>query len=48
MNDVYVRMNEERFSQETDYLNMMANPNFENLTKAEEPDDPQYSNVQVG
>nr|WOX59916.1 receptor tyrosine kinase PVR2A2 [Gecarcinus lateralis] len=46
MNDTYMRMNEERFKEETDYLNMMANPNFESLTKAEEPGDPQYVNVQ--
>lgn len=45
MNDSYVKMNEERFK-ETDYLKMMANPNYENMIK--EPDGVQYVNVEVG
>nr|WOX59914.1 receptor tyrosine kinase PVR2A1 [Gecarcinus lateralis] len=44
MNDTYKRMNEKRFKEETDYLNMLANPNFESMTKAEEYG-PQYVNV---
>ncbi|XP_050690899.1 vascular endothelial growth factor receptor 1-like isoform X2 [Eriocheir sinensis] len=48
MNDVYIQMNEERFKNEPDYLTMMANPTFENLTKAEELDDPPHKDDQVG
>lgn len=48
MGETYVRMNEERFKEGTDYLKMMANPNFDNLTKAEEPDAHPYVNVPVG
>lgn len=46
MNDVYIQMNEERFKNEPDYLTMMANPTFENLTKAEELDDPPHKDDQ--
>ncbi|XP_064082530.1 vascular endothelial growth factor receptor 1-like isoform X2 [Macrobrachium nipponense] len=33
MNDPYLRMNEERFREGTDYLNMLASPNFDNLNR---------------
>lgn len=48
MDEAYTRMNEERFENETDYLNMVADQNFESLTRAEEPDASSYINVQVG
>ncbi|KAK7080793.1 hypothetical protein SK128_024462, partial [Halocaridina rubra] len=44
-NDVYIRMNEERFKNETDYLNMCSSPNYENLTKGEEESRLHYVNV---
>lgn len=37
MNDPYVLMNEERFQKETDYLNMLSSPDFENLNRKDEP-----------
>ncbi|XP_050735818.1 vascular endothelial growth factor receptor 3-like isoform X2 [Eriocheir sinensis] len=46
MNDIYIQMNEERFKEEPDYLNMMASPNFENLTKAAEPEGLLHKTVQ--
>ncbi|KAK3877300.1 hypothetical protein Pcinc_017977 [Petrolisthes cinctipes] len=39
MNDPYLRMNEERFNNETDYLNMLSSPHFDNLTQGEAQDD---------
>ncbi|KAK4303678.1 hypothetical protein Pmani_024323 [Petrolisthes manimaculis] len=39
MNDPYLRMNEERFNNETDYLNMLSTPHFDNLTQGEAQDD---------
>ncbi|XP_047470761.1 LOW QUALITY PROTEIN: vascular endothelial growth factor receptor 2-like [Penaeus chinensis] len=36
MNDPYVLMNEERFQKETDYLNMLSSPDFENLNRKDE------------
>lgn len=46
-NDMYVQMNEERFKNETDYLNMMASPNFESQTMPEEAEGSRYVNVAV-
>lgn len=37
MNDPYLRMNEERFREGTDYLNMLASPNFDNLNRDDSP-----------
>ncbi|XP_042888408.1 vascular endothelial growth factor receptor 1-like isoform X2 [Penaeus japonicus] len=37
MNDPYVLMNEERFQKETDYLNMLSSPDFENQNRKDEP-----------
>nr|WOX59922.1 receptor tyrosine kinase PVR2B1a [Carcinus maenas] len=48
MNDQYVRMNEERFKEQPDYLNMFTPPDYENMTnKADEDLKPQYINLQV-
>lgn len=44
MNDPYVLMNEERFQKETDYLNMLSSPDFENLNRKDEPQQ-HYVNV---
>ncbi|KAG0713917.1 Vascular endothelial growth factor receptor 1 [Chionoecetes opilio] len=45
-NDAYMKMNLERFKEETDYLNMMADPSFQNFTSPEEVDvSPNYMNV---
>ncbi|XP_069175475.1 vascular endothelial growth factor receptor 1 isoform X2 [Procambarus clarkii] len=33
LNDPYLLMNEERFRRQTDYLNMLSTPDFDNLTK---------------
>lgn len=46
MNDPYVLMNEERFQKETDYLNMLSSPDFENLNRKDEPQQ-HYVNVPV-
>uniref|UniRef100_A0AAU0N4Q3 Receptor tyrosine kinase PVR2B1b n=1 Tax=Gecarcinus lateralis TaxID=6769 RepID=A0AAU0N4Q3_GECLA len=49
MNDQYMQMNEERFRQQTDYLNMCAHPDYENMmtTRTEEEDPkPHYVNMQ--
>ncbi|XP_068207009.1 vascular endothelial growth factor receptor 1-like isoform X2 [Palaemon carinicauda] len=45
MNDPYLRMNEERFREGTDYLNMLASPNFDNLNR---DDDAKLHYVNVG
>lgn len=39
MNDPYLRMNEERFTNETDYLNMLSSPHFDNLTQGDALED---------
>lgn len=46
MNDPYVLMNEERFQKETDYLNMLSSPDFENQNRKDEPQ-LHYVNVPV-
>lgn len=35
MNDPYLRMNEERFTSGTDYLNMLSSPHFDNITQGD-------------
>lgn len=43
-----MQMNKERFKVEPDYITMMANPTFENMTKAAEPDGTLDKDDQVG
>lgn len=49
MNDPYLRMNEERFTNETDYLNMLSSPHFDNITQGDTLDsdksDQHYVNI---
>lgn len=47
MNDPYLRMNEERFQRETDYLDMLSSPDFENLQRDDDETRAHYVNVQV-
>lgn len=49
MNDQYMRMNEERFKEQTDYLNMLTPPDYENMTNKTNDDDlkPHYINMEV-
>lgn len=47
MNDPYLRMNEERFTNGPDYLNMMSSPDFENLNREDEDARMHYVNIQV-
>lgn len=50
MNTQYMQMNAERFKEQTDYLNMCAQPHYENMMTAktdEEDDKPHYLNMQV-
>ncbi|XP_071536964.1 vascular endothelial growth factor receptor 1-like isoform X2 [Panulirus ornatus] len=46
MNDPYLRRNEERFQNETDYLNMLSSPDFENLQRDDDETRALYVNVQ--
>lgn len=49
MNDQYMRMNEERFKEQTDYLNMLSPPDYENMTNKAPDEDvqPHYINMEV-
>uniref|UniRef100_A0A0P4VYT9 Receptor protein-tyrosine kinase n=2 Tax=Scylla olivacea TaxID=85551 RepID=A0A0P4VYT9_SCYOL len=49
MNDQYMRMNEERFKEQPDYLNMLTPPDYENMTNKMPDDDtkPHYVNMEV-
>ena len=50
MNDQYMKMNEERFKEQPDYLNMLTPPDYENMTNKGLDDDdtkPHYINMEV-
>lgn len=50
MNSQYMQMNEERFKEQTDYLNMCVQPDYENMMTGRTEDEhpkPQYLNMQV-
>ncbi|CAL4061662.1 unnamed protein product, partial [Meganyctiphanes norvegica] len=47
MNDINIQLNKERFETQTDYLEMMASPDIDNIMKIEkvEGDMPDYANI---
>ncbi|XP_069937396.1 platelet-derived growth factor receptor alpha-like [Cherax quadricarinatus] len=46
MNNPYLRMNEQRFNTETDYLNMMSSPDYDNLHRQDDDARTVYINVE--